>query len=142
MIGPLPRELNLTHAGLECAVGAWCRKTERRPVSLPAVRSVGLWLYVARRLSDGILKVGVSINPASRVHGLCHGNRCGFVPLGLVPQATVLHEATLLRILSRYALPGGREWFRDCAATRLFAWQVIAARDEAAASDIFYGKAA
>jgi hypothetical protein len=136
----VPSDLTLTRQGVNGALRDWSRKIGRPSVDLPWPElapdllsppqcSSLSWVYIARRPCDGVLKVGFSGDPLRRVKHLSRGGG-GFNAIGFLPFCTLAHEAELINVLAPFALDGGREWFRDCRETRLFAWQITAALAE------------
>lgn len=85
------------------------------------------WVYVARS-TGGIVKVGISDAPLTRIAGLRRDGQ-SFVPVGCVPYATLQNERQLLCLLDIYAERNGREWFRSCKEMDLFCGAVLDARD-------------
>lgn len=88
------------------------------------------WLYVARNRESGIVKIGLSRSPISRIAGLGYDSRRTsgvYDPVAVLPYCDDGHENKLCGLLNSYRM-AGREWFSDCIQTRMFCWHLVRSR--------------
>ena len=127
-------------------VHSWLRSLDGR-ISLPVVyssrtripepvRDTGIewrWLYFARGRDSGLLKIGVTCDPVTRMVALpkaCYlGKETVFDLVGAIPFCGTTHERAVCTVLRPF-IAFGEEWFRDCLETRAFAWAVAQHRND------------
>jgi hypothetical protein len=97
------------------------------------------WLYVARSEAIGIVKIGISDDPTTRLTHLRSERKTDaeFELIAMLPFCTREHEARLCQLMVE-SLESGYEWFRDTPSTRLLCDLLVAERGTQDHEDVMF----